>query len=104
MQNTVRTTIRIRKDLYDQSRKLAYQTNSSLQEVINSALAKGFGATSSLNSRKEAMNKINAFREGLRKQGLVFNVEKMIEENKKELQERTDRRLIRNCLKKQNLS
>lgn len=62
MQTTVRTTVRIRKDLFDQSRLLALKKGTSLQEVINTTLALGLGKISDLVSIKEAMMKIDKLR------------------------------------------
>lgn len=63
---TVRTTIRIRKDLLDQSRLLALRRDTSLQEVINDTLAQGFGHITDLDNHKQAMGRIDQFRESLR--------------------------------------
>lgn len=93
MQATVRTTIRLRKDLFDQSRLIAFHQRTSLQEVINNTLATGFGHISDLNIQKEAMDKIDEFRESLR--GKKINTQKLVEENKRELEEHTSR-LLRN--------
>lgn len=65
MQTSVRTTIRIRKDLLDQSRLQALKKGSSLQEVINSTLALGLGKISDLESNKKAMSKIDSLRKSL---------------------------------------
>lgn len=89
MQATVRTTIRIRKDLFDQSKLLALQNDSSLQEVINQALAQGFGLISGLETHKIAMDKIDRIRQSLK--GRKIDVKKLVEANKKELQDRADR-------------
>lgn len=62
MQTTVRTTIRIRKDIFDQSRLLALKNGTSLQAVINTTLALGLGKVSDLKSNEEAMAKIDKFR------------------------------------------
>lgn len=93
MQTSIRTTIRLRKDLFDQSRLLAFQRNTSLQEVINDALATGFGHISDLNVHRDAMDRIDEFRESLR--GKKINTKSLVEANKKELSERTNR-LLRN--------
>ncbi|HBQ51071.1 hypothetical protein A3B42_03640 [Candidatus Daviesbacteria bacterium RIFCSPLOWO2_01_FULL_38_10] len=90
---TVRTTIRIRKDLIDQSRLLAFQRDASLQDVINETLALGFGQISDLDIQQDAMARIDSFREGLK--GKKFNTKRLVEENKKELVRRTDK-LLRN--------
>ncbi|HUD44544.1 MAG TPA: hypothetical protein VMR41_03320 [Patescibacteria group bacterium] len=65
MQNTIRTTVRIRSDLFDQFRFLALKKGTSLQEIINNTLALGLGKISDLDSDRKAMNKINRFRASL---------------------------------------
>lgn len=85
MQATVRTTIRIRKDLLDQSKLLALQNDSSLQEVINRVLAQGFGLITDLDTHKIAMDKIDKFRNQLAKSGKKVDVKALIEEAKKDL-------------------
>ncbi len=82
MNNTVRTTIRIRKDLFDQSRLLALKRNTSLQEVINDTLIKGFRYITDINSHKEAMSAIDAFADSMR--GKKVNLQKLLEQNKKD--------------------
>ena len=62
MQTTVRTTVRMRKDLFDQSRLLALKKGVSFQEVLNNTLALGLGKITDLESNKEAMTKIDKFR------------------------------------------
>lgn len=91
MSNIVRTTIRVRKDLLDQSRFLALRHGSTLQEEINNLLAQGLKNISDFNRHKEAMAGIDEFRESMK--GKKINVEKLLEQNKRELQERTDRLL-----------
>lgn len=93
MQNTVRTTIRIRQDLLKQSKLLAVHRGTSLQEVINDVLAKGFGRVTDLATHKRAMAKIDTFRKSLK--GQKIDVEKLIEDNKMELEERTERLLTK---------
>lgn len=93
MQTNVRTTIRIRKDLFDQSRLLAFQQGTSLQAVINDTLERGFSHISDLNIQAEAMDNIDKFRESLR--GRKIDTRKLVEANKKELEERTNK-LLRN--------
>lgn len=61
----VRTTVRIRKDLFDQSRILAIKKGTSLQEIINNTLALGLGKVSDLESTKKAMTKIDELRMSL---------------------------------------
>ncbi|KKS12062.1 hypothetical protein A2617_04705 [Candidatus Daviesbacteria bacterium RIFOXYD1_FULL_41_10] len=86
---TVRTTIRIRKDLLDQSKLLALRSDTSLQQVINDALASGFGHISDFDIHRQAMARIDKIRESLK--GRKFNVKSLVEENKKELEDRTNR-------------
>jgi len=80
---TVRTTVRIRKDLFDQSRLMAFQRGTSFQEVINSTLATGFGHISDLNVHREAMARIDEFRESLK--GKKIKIEKILRDSKKDL-------------------
>lgn len=89
MQTTVRTTIRIREDLLKQSRYLALEQDTSLQEVVNNLLAKGLGHISDLNRRKSAMKNIDQFRQSLR--GKKINVNKLLADNKRELEDRANR-------------
>ncbi|MEK7616531.1 MAG: hypothetical protein AAB414_00560 [Patescibacteria group bacterium] len=93
MQTTVRTTIRIRKDLLDQSKLLALRTNTSLQEVVNEALVQGFGYITDLDPQRTAMDKIDKLRQSLK--GSKINTKALVEKNKRELQERADR-ILRN--------
>ena len=62
MQTTIRTTVRIRTDLFDQFRFIALKKSTSLQEVINNTLALGLGKISDLDSDRMAMGKIDRFR------------------------------------------
>ncbi len=89
MLDTVRTTIRIREDLLKQSRYLALEQDTSLQEVVNDLLAKGLGYVSDLNRSKQAMRNIDQFRASLK--GKKINVKKLLADNKKELEERANR-------------
>lgn len=92
MQTTIRTTIRIRKDLLDQSRLLALKQGTSLQEVINDVLLKGFGNhITDFDIHQEAMVNIDRLKESIRKKlkGKSINTKKLIEQNKKELENRT---------------
>lgn len=90
MQATVRTTIRIRKDLLDQSRLLALKQGSSLQEVINDILLKGFdNQITDFDLHQQAMKNIDRFRESFK--GKKINVNQLVAKNKKELEERTNR-------------
>lgn len=94
MQTTVRTTIRIRKDLLDQSRLLALKQGTSLQNVVNETLLKGFGNhITDFDIHQEAMKNIDRFRENIRirLKGKSINTKKLIEQNKKELENRTVR-------------
>ena len=77
MQTTIRTTIRIRKDLLDQSRRIALERGMHLQDVINDTLAIGYGHVSDLNRTKNAMKVIDTFREDMKKkQGAAFSLQK----------------------------
>lgn len=91
MNNTVRTTIRLRKDLLDQSRLIALSQGTSLQQVVNDMLAKGFSYISDVGNRKRAMAEIDKFRKSMR--GKKIDVQSLIEENKKQLEQRTYRLL-----------
>lgn len=91
MQNAVRTTIRLRKDLLDQSRLVAIQENTSIQNVINNTLAKGFGRISDLEKRRIIMKRIDNFRKSI--SGKNINAQSIYEANKKELEGRTNRLL-----------
>lgn len=82
MINGVRTTIRIRKDLFEQSRLLAFQRNTSLQEVINDTLIKGFQHTTDIDPHKEAMAAIDELAESMR--GKKVNLQELLEQNKKD--------------------
>ena len=83
MPTTVRTTIRIRKDLLDQSKLLAVKKSISLQEIINTTLALGLGNLTNLESNKEAMEKIDAFRTSL--SGKKNNLEDLLNKSKSDL-------------------
>ena len=83
MQNVVRTTIRVRKDLLDQSRLLALRRGTSLQEVINDTLAQGFGHITDFDIHQQAMVDIDKFRESLK--GKKINIKKILQESKKDL-------------------
>lgn len=84
MLQTVRTTIRIRKDLLDQSRLLALKQGSSLQEVINDILLKGFdNHITDFDLHQQAMKNIDRFRESLK--GRKINVKKILEISKRDL-------------------
>jgi len=91
MNSTVRTTIRIRKDLFDQSRLLAFNQGTSLQQVVNDMLAKGLSYISDVGNRERAMAEIDKFRNSMR--GKKINVQALIADNKKQLEERTNRLL-----------
>ncbi len=85
MQATVRTTIRIRKDLLDQSRLLALKQGSSLQNVVNEMLLKGFGnQITDFDLHQQAMKNIDRFRESLK--GRKINVKKILALSKRDLQ------------------
>lgn len=82
MNITVRTTVRIRKDLFDQSRLLALKRNTTLQEVINDTLIKGFRYITDIDRHKEAMAAIDTFRESVGRRKV--NLQKLLEQNKKD--------------------
>ncbi|MBI2326906.1 hypothetical protein HYU92_01160 [Candidatus Curtissbacteria bacterium] len=82
MQNAVRTTIRIRKDLFDKSRLLAFNQGTSLQRTINDVIALGLSRISNLDSQKQAMAKIDEFRESLKDQKI--NPQALLSESKKD--------------------
>lgn len=83
MQTTIRTTVRIRKDLFDQSRLLALKNGTSLQEIINNTLALGLGKVSDLESSKEAMGKIDKFRMSLSDKKI--NLEDLLSKSRSDL-------------------
>lgn len=83
MQNTVRTTIRIRKELLDQSKLMALEKGTSIQEIINNTLAVGFGYVTDLNTRHASMKRIDAFRKSLR--GKNINVDELLRLSKADL-------------------
>ena len=83
MQQTTRTTIRIRKDLLNISREYALKRGVSLQDTVNAALAAGFQRISDLESRKQAMAKIDQFRKSL--SGKKINLQEILQESKKDL-------------------
>lgn len=84
MLDTVRTTIRIRKDLLDQSRLLALKQGTSLQEIINDLLLKGFdNHITDFDIHQQAMKNIDRFRESLK--GRKINVKKILEISKRDL-------------------
>ena len=83
MQTTIRTTVRIRKDLFDQSRLLALRKGTSLQEIINSTLALGLGKVSDLESNRKAMAKIDKFRMSLSDK--KFNLEDLLNKSRSDL-------------------
>lgn len=86
MQTTIRTTIRIRKDLLDQSRMLALERGMNLQEVINDILARGFSKITDLNHHKKAMDTIDVIRQKLRQENSI-DTKALLDENKKVLEE-----------------
>jgi CHASE3 domain sensor protein len=87
MQTTIRTTIRIRKELLDQSRMIALERGTNLQEVINDVLARGFSKITDLNHHKQAMDTIDSIRQKLRHIKSI-DTKALLEENKKVLQDR----------------
>lgn len=82
MQTSVRTTLRLRKDLFDQSRLLAVRTRSSLQAVINDKLALGL-RLSDTKTQHQAMAKIDRFRQSLASSRV--NVKKIVKTSREEL-------------------
>ena len=92
MQATVRTTIRIRKDLFEHSRRLAFERGTSLQDVVNIALERGFRNSSDVNRHIQAMCTIDTIREKLGRTRSI-DVQALVRANKKELQERDNRRI-----------
>lgn len=83
MQTLIRTTIRVRKDLFDQSRMLAFKRGISLQDVINETLALGFAHVSDLNLHQQAINRIDKFRQSLNDERI--NIDKILKQSKKDL-------------------
>ena len=73
MQTTVRTTLRIRKDLLDQSRILAFNKGESLQDIINETLALGYKHITDLNKAHDSMKQIDDFRQGILKKNINLN-------------------------------
>ncbi len=73
MQTTIRTTIRIRKDLLDQSRMIALNKGASLQDVINETLAIGYKHVTDLQSAKDSMKRIDMFRQRMVKKNIKLN-------------------------------
>lgn len=82
---TVRTTIRIRKEILGLSKILAMKRGTSLQRVINDTLAVGLHI-SDKQSQQKAMAKIDKFRDDLSNRKV--NVQKLIDEAKKDLEVR----------------
>ena len=70
MQATVRTTLRIRKDLLDKSRILAFNNGESLQDIINETLALGYKHITDLNKVNDSMKQIDSFRQGTIKKNI----------------------------------
>lgn len=83
MNQTIRTTIRIKKDILDASRNIAFNQNSSLQDVINNALALGLKHITNLSSSNKAFREIDSFREKYRNKNI--NLKKLITISKKDL-------------------
>ncbi len=90
---TVRTTIRLRKDLFEHSKFIAFKQDTTIQDVINNALAAGFGHITDLDLHQKAITDIDKIREDLRKKKKKFNVQELIEKNKKDLEQRTKKLL-----------
>ena len=89
MQNIVRTTIRIRKDLLDLSKLLALQKGVSMQQVINEMLEYGFDQLPKKKSRREIMDEIDKIRAGISMTNK--QVAEILAMNKQDQQDRADR-------------
>jgi hypothetical protein len=85
MQTTIRTTIRIRKDLLDQSRRIALERGTHLQDVINDTLARGYGEIVDLDGHKQAMATIDSIRQSLQKKLGNIDTKALLDESKKDL-------------------
>lgn len=83
MQNTVRTTIRIRKDLISQSRMIALKRGVSLQDVINQTLASGFKHITDFNVTTNSMRQIDIFRQSLNSKKI--NLKQLLRQSKADL-------------------
>ena len=95
MQNIVRTTIRIRKDLLDLSKLLALQKGVSMQQVINEMLEYGFDQLPKKKSRREIMDEIDRMREEIYQKHGYINTQELVDANKRDQQESVDRILGR---------
>ena len=62
MQNTTRTTVRIRTELLDKSRLIALKQNTSIQDVINEALTVGFKHITNIKGTENSFRTIDKFR------------------------------------------
>ncbi len=82
MLNTMRTTIRIRRDLLNQSRILAIKKGTSLQTIINDTLAAGFQHVTDLSLSHNSMKKIDTFRKSMLKKNI--SLAKLLEVSKSE--------------------
>lgn len=78
----MRTTIRIRKDLVDQSKMIALKKGVSLQDVINDTLAVGFKHVTDLNTASRLMGQIDSFRQSM--SGKNVSLEKLLDLSKKD--------------------
>ena len=87
---TVRTTIRIRKDLMELARKAARENSTNLQKVVNDTLARGFTYAPDLNKRKKLMSELDVLRAKIKRKYGNINTEELINKNKKEQQIRSD--------------
>lgn len=83
MKTTIRTTIRVRKDLLDQSRVIASKRGVFLQDVINETLAIGFGHISDLSTQQNAISVLDKFRESLKNKKV--NTSQILVDSKKDL-------------------
>jgi hypothetical protein len=84
MQTTVRTTIRIDKDLLNQARLLALSKGVSLQSVINETLAIGYKHVSDMPMQKNALQTIDNFRHKIRTKHV--DVSQLLTESKSDQQ------------------
>lgn len=80
---TTRTTIRLRKDLLDQSRMTALHKHTSIQNVINDTLAIGFSRVTDLNIAQDSIEQIDKFRNSLKDRDV--NLEKLLTISKHDL-------------------
>ena len=70
---------------------MAIKRQTSVQEIINNTLAKGFGQISDIEVRRDTIKKIDRFRRSLANKKI--NVQSLVDQSKKELEIRTNRLL-----------